>query len=154
MSMQFSVAFKQDRWPSADAIIAKASEYGFSIGVPDLMESAPPPIPGLSGPSDLIGKFQGQTTGFLFEFSDATEHHDLADALEMSVEEMFGDRDTVLTMQESMDPDGIQMALVVAAAIVELADGVFFDDFDNVDTSPDRILDEVRSFDEDESEEE
>lgn len=154
MGLDFSVAFKRDLWPSQNAIVAKASEFGYSLSIPDLMELAPPVISGLTDSCDVVGKFEGQSASFVFEFAPASEHHEIAEVLDTTVEEMFGDRDTVLTMRESINAGGIQMALVVAATLVSLADGVFFDDFDNVDTTPDRILEEVRSFDESDSEQE
>jgi len=138
MGMDFSVAVNQGRLPSVDAVCQKARDYGYPIELPkiDWSEHA----------DEVLGVFDGEEASFYFHAEHSSEFEEIAEALELSPSELFGDRDIVLTLRPDLESAGLQLALVVSAALVELCDGVFFDDFDNVDRTPERILAEVASL--------
>jgi hypothetical protein len=141
MGMDFSVAVYRDRLPSTDSIVQKALEYGYPIELPniDWFEQA----------DEVVGTFDGEEAIFNIEADPSSDFAAIAEALELSPTAMFGDRDIVLTLRPYSESAGLPLALVVSAAIVELCDGVFFDDYDNVDRTPERILAEVASLMED-----
>ncbi len=141
MGMDFSVAIYKARVPDVAAVCKKANDYGYQIELPK--------IDLLNAEDEVVGTFDGEAASFYLSAEPTSEFAELAEALELSPVELFGDRDTVLTMRPSSEDAGVQLTLVVCAAIVALCEGVFFDDFDNVDREPDRILAELESFDED-----
>jgi hypothetical protein len=135
MSIQQSVAIEQCRMPTTDQIVAKAAEWGFEIG----LESAD--LRTHSG--YLPGSLNGTQGGFEWLVEPSEGYADWPVPIE------FGSRDVVVTLTTHSDETECQLAMICAGAVLELADGVLFDDFDNVDTSPDRILEEVRQWIED-----
>lgn len=132
MSIQQSVAINRENLPTTSAIVTKAKELGFEIelGRVDLSSYA----------DEISGKLNGVDASFGWGLAPAVEYEDFP------IEIPWGDRDVVAEIQTWSSEAGNQLAMIVAASIMMLADGVYFDDYDNVEESPERILAEVRAW--------
>lgn len=132
MSIQQSIAVKRENLPTTSDIVAKAKELGFEIMLDDV---------DLATHSDEVaGKLNGVDADFWWDLAPASEYEDFP------IEIPWGDRDVVAELKTGSSAAGTQLAMIVAASILVLSNGVYFDDYDNVDESPERILNEVRAW--------
>ena len=131
MSIAQNVVIHRTRLPSTDGVAAKAREWGFDLKID------PVDLGTHSGflPCTLGGKQAG------FEWS-LDNDVSICEELGISID----DRDCVCVLVTHSDETECQSALVCAASILALTNGVYFDDYDNVDQTPDRILAEVRDW--------
>ncbi len=130
MSIEQSVAFRRQSLPSVKALNQTISKLGFDLIIDeaDLAQHS----------GFLPARLQGEDSGFEWSCESASEF----EMLEIE----FGDRDCVVTFRTGSDEREGQAAMIAAAALMTLTNGLYFDDFDNIDESPDRILAEVREW--------
>lgn len=130
MSITQSIALHKKKLPSVEQVEAQAKQFGFDLKI-DSVDIK-------SHTGFLPCKLSRKKGGFewLIEETDICE--------DLGIE--IGNRDCVCTMTTHGDEVEAQSAMVFAASLLELSKGVYFDDFDNVGTSPDPILEEVREW--------
>lgn len=130
MSISQSVAFHRDHLPTTTAISDAARTLGFDLVLDDadLAEHS----------GFLPAKLNGKASGFEWFLSPAAEY------AELGID--FGTRDCVASFITHSDEIEGQSAMIGAAALMALTDGIYFDDYDNVDSTPDRIVEEARGW--------
>ncbi len=132
MSVQQSIAIERPRLPGPSAISSEAQALGFDLVLDDCDLS--------THTGYLPVRLDGDESGFEWFISDASEYSDFPLPLDLE------QRDIVIELSTGSDEKECQAAMICAAAIMKLADGVYFDDYDNVDRTPDRLLAEVREW--------
>ena len=113
MSVEQYVAISRSRLPSVSQWQEATRLRGFDITIDDA------DLTEMSG--FLPVQFMGSPCGFEFYLEDITE----VGAREID----FEDRDAVVVFRTGSDESEAQCALVCAAVLVDLADGVYFDDY-------------------------
>jgi hypothetical protein len=130
MSIAQNVVLHREKLPSPTAISVKAKELGFDLAV-DNADLA-------SHTGFLPCTFNGHKAGFEWYIDDTS----ICEELNIEID----DRDCVCTMVTHSDTAECLSAMVFAASLLVLTEGVFFDDYDNVETEPDRLLQHVREW--------
>ncbi len=130
MSIAQNVVCRRDQIPSVDALEARARQLGFDLRLE--------PADLLTHTGFLPATFAGEPAGFEWFIEDTS----ICDDLGIDTE----GRDCVCSITTHSDERECQSAMICAAALLELTGGIFFDDFDNVDTDSSRLLGEVRQW--------
>jgi hypothetical protein len=130
MSISQSVAFKRTKLPTTAAISDAARSLGFDLVIDetDLAKHT----------GFLPAQLNGAAAGFEWMLDNPDDYG------EIGID--FGDRDCVACLVTHSDEAECQSAMIAAAVILSLTGGIYFDDYDNVETSPDRLLSEVREW--------
>lgn len=132
MSVQQSIAIERSKLPSPSAISSESRALGFDLVLEECELDAH------SG--YLPARLDGDETGFEWFISNASEYSDFPLPLDLE------QREIVIELSTGSDEKECQAAMICAAAIMKLADGVYFDDYENIDRTPDRLLAEVREW--------
>ena len=138
MSMEQSVVMQRTRMPTTAQISDKCRALGFDLTLDeaDLFEHT----------GFLPCTLGGTQTGFEW-YSQGLGDGAASDAnIDPAIRKHLEGRDTVVTWRTGSIEAETQAAMICAAAIIALTDGVYFDEYDNIDTTPDRLLAEVREW--------
>lgn len=138
MAIEQSVAFRRDRLPSVASLVAKARELGFDVSLEDADLA--------THTGFLPGRLGEQGSGFEWSVSPASEFDYLAEVHDRSLNQILSDRDVVATFRTGSQEHECQLAMICAAAMIDLCDGVYFDDYENLDVAPDRLVAEVNEW--------
>ncbi|MCA9307606.1 MAG: hypothetical protein KDA16_13835 [Phycisphaerales bacterium] len=138
MSMEQSVVMQRTRMPTTAQISDKCRALGFDLTLDeaDLIEHT----------GFLPCTLGGAQTGFEW-YAQGLGDGAASDAnIDPAIRKHLEGRDTVVTWRTGSIEAETQAAMICAAAMIELTDGVYFDEYDNIDTTPDRLLAEVREW--------
>lgn len=130
MSVEQYVAIPRSRLPSVLHWQEAVRLRGFDITIDDA------DLTRMSG--FLPVQFMGSPCGFEFYLEK------LADVGEREID--FGDRDAVVTFRTGSDKAEAQCALVCAAVLVDLAGGVYFDDYDGQAWEGETLIKQARDW--------
>jgi hypothetical protein len=130
MSITQSIALHKKKLPSTSEIEAQAKAFGFDLKIKEVE---------LKSHADFVAcKLSGKKAGFDWFIDDTEICKDLGIKI--------GTRDCVCTLTTHSSMIETQSAMVFAAALLALTKGVYFDDYDNVEKTPDRILETVHDL--------
>lgn len=130
MSISQSIAFRRRDLPTTSALEAAARDLGFELTLdPADLSTHTGFLPATLG---------GRPAGFEWFLGEASEHPEQAGAI--------GDRDAVATLVTHADETEGQSAMVCAAAMLTLTQGVYFDEDGGVLTTPEPLVQEVRAW--------
>ena len=135
MSIEQCVAFHKRDLPTTAALNSAAGSFGVDLSLEDADLA--------SHTGFLPAKLNGADTGFEWYIGSADDFGD------RGID--FGDRDCVCTFRTGSIEAETQCATVCAAALMTLTKGIYFDEYDGVADTPDRIIAEVRAWIEDSS---
>ena len=130
MSISQCVVCRRDQLPSVSTLEARARQLGFDLRVD--------PADLSTHTGFLPAVLDGEPAGFEWSIDDTS----ICDDLGIDT----GGRDCVCSLTtQSSEREG-QSAMICVAALLELTGGIYFDEYENVDTDSERLVSEVRQW--------
>ncbi|MEM8834715.1 MAG: hypothetical protein AAGD00_02735 [Planctomycetota bacterium] len=131
MSIEQFVAISKVKLPSTARLSERMTMLGF--------ESAIEPADLSSHAGYLPVRFMGKESGFEWYLDPVGPG-----GVQPSVD--VGERDAVVGLRTGSDATEAQCSMVCAAALMGLADGVYFNDYEAHLTDPDQLISEVQEW--------